>query len=267
MVYKNPAHAAESLIDEYCFTSPQDLNIEELAFAEQLVVKDSPSENFYGRLMHNKDSGIITIGSKVRESGARSFTIAHELGHFLLERNFSGKSAVGFGLGFSTCIANDVMSFKTSKLREDKANEFAAELLMYKPWFCDYVRKRDINIELIKELAEYFKVSLTAAAIRYTELGRFPTAVIYSRNGAVQWHFPSPYFPVKYIPKGYTVKKEAGAYDAFNNNEVQMKPDMVPAQAWYAGDFNCTRDLYLWEQNVVMRNYDAVITLLWEVKL
>ncbi len=151
---------------------------------------------------------------------------------------------------------------------------------MYKPWFADFVKKRNIDAGLIKELANYFKVSLTAAAIRYAEIGKYPITVICSKNGAVQWHYPSLHFPVKYIPKGYNVRKESGAYDYFTGlrerqtgneiqtdlsrrNGVETEYDMVPAHTWFSEDFKCPRDLYLYEQNIVMKSYESVLTLLW----
>lgn len=151
-----------------------------------------------------------------------------------------------------------------NKRREDDANLFAAELLMYRPWFTDFTKNREINFELIKEIAEYFNVSLTAAAIRYANIGKYPVAVILSRDGKKAWSYISDYFPLKWIEKGYRVRNESATHYYFNNKETPANANLIPAFAWFSGDVKCRRDVYFYEQNLVMKNYNSVLTMLWE---
>ncbi|MDP2365605.1 MAG: hypothetical protein Q8M94_17790, partial [Ignavibacteria bacterium] len=143
-------------------------------------------------------------------------------------------------------------------------NEFAAELLMHRPWFNDFIIKRNINFELIKELANYFNVSLTAAALRYVNIGKYPTAVIYSKDGFVKWSTFHDYFPYKFIPIGYAVHKDSAVYDFFVGKTMQACSDLVQAKVWFPDNFKVKASTYLYEQNVAMPNYNAVLTLLWE---
>ena len=118
-------------------------------------------------------------------------------------------------------------------------------------------------MDLIKDIANYFGVSLTSAAIRYAEIGKYPVAVILSKDGKVQWSSCNEYFPLKFIPKGYFVRKESIAYDYFEKNEVQTdvsrrngvktEYDMVPAHTWFSQDNKCPDDLYFYEHSVVMK--------------
>lgn len=252
----SPAKHAANIIDNYCLGSPEELNIEEIAFAEGLVVKESELKNFEGTINYNNKCGIITVNSRIIDTGQRKFTIAHEMGHFFNERNKPDH--------LRGCSIEDLNSFKSKKYNEDKANEFAAELLMYRPWFNDFIIKREINFELIKELANYFSVSLSAAAVRYTNIGKFPAAVIYSKAGKVVWSAFHDYFPFKFIPKGYSVNKYSAAFDFFYGKAMQTCSDLVQAKVWFAGDYKAREDVYLYEQNVAMPNYNAVLTLLWE---
>lgn len=135
---------------------------------------------------------------------------------------------------------------------------------MYKPWFQAFIRNRPISFDLIKGVSEYFNVSLTAAAMRYVFIGQYPVALILSKNGQVVWSAINEYFPFKYIPAGYKVRKESAAYDYFEGKEIQTCPDLIPAHTWFSEDYKCKRDFYLQEQNVVMYNYNCVLTLLWE---
>lgn len=267
---------AADLIKKYCVESPARLNLEEIANAEYLIVQDKELNNCLGKIHFNTEFGLITLNKNITDEGTRRFTLAHEMGHFFNEKFIikneelnrkNEKEGNRKNFNLNECSSGDILYFKSAMVKEREANGFAAELLMHKPWFGNFVKKRELDFELIKETAGHFNVSLTAAAIRYTEIGTYPAAVIMSTDGKVKWSAVSEYFPVKYIPKGYFVKKESAAFDFFNNKTVQTEADMIRAYTWFAEDYNCKEDLYLYEQNVVMKNYNSVLTLLWEVQL
>ncbi len=254
---QTPEERAKSLIEEYGILNPGKLDLEELSFAENLVVKETGSDNFMGMINYRNNFGIISISSRITEPGAKRFTLAHELGHFFNEKDFNKNS-------LHNCNAPDIHFFKTKKQLENEANKFAGELLLYKPWFGEYINKRKINMELIKDISGYFDVSLTSAAIRYASIGKYPAAVILSSNGKVKWSCINEYFPFKWIPNGYKVREESAAYDYFAGNEVQTCEDLMPAHVWFSDDRKVDKSTYLYEQNFVMNNYKSVLTLLWE---
>lgn len=256
MKLKNPETIAAELIDTYCIPSPDKLNIEEIAWAENLVIKEIPLRNYMGMINFNNKLGLITINSELTEPGQRKFTLAHEMGHFFNEKDLPSH--------LKGCTSDDLSNFKSNKRNENDANQFAAELLMYRPWFNDFISKRDINIDLIKEVANYFQVSLTAAAIRYATIGKFPVAVIFSKSGKVKWTAYHDYFPFRYIPNGFTVPKESAAFDFFKGDTMQTCSDLVPAKSWFTKDYKVKATTYLYEQNVAMPNYNSVLTLLWQ---
>ena len=179
------------------------------------------------------------------------------MGHFFNERGLKN-------LQTYRCTADDLFSFKVNKRREDDANRFSTELIMHKPWYSQFIMGRDINFGLIKEVAAYFRVSLTAAAIRYAHIGQHPVAVILSRDGKTAWSCISDSFPLKWIPKGYPVKKESVAYPFFSGKEIQSAPGLMPAWVWFSEDVRCRRDMILYEENVPMKHYHSVLTMLWK---
>jgi len=258
---------AEKLIKNYFITSPKELNLEEIANAENLIVEEETLNSHLGRITYGDGYGLIKISTAIESTGAKRFTLAHEMGHFYNEKlRMKNLSNPLTDYKLMECSESDILSFKSVRQKENEANEFAAELLMYKPWFSEYIKDREISMDLIKEIAEYFNVSLTAAAIRYSEIGKYPVSVISSKDGKVKWSAVSEYFPIRFIPKGYLIRKESIAYDYFNNNEVQSKYDMVPAHTWFSEDYKCPEDMYFYEHSVVMKNYNSVLTLLWEYK-
>jgi Zn-dependent peptidase ImmA (M78 family) len=252
MSITEPQQKAVELIEKYCIDSPARLDLEEIANAEYLIVEETDTDNYLGKINFNQDFGLVSISKAIAETGAKRFTLAHELGHFINERE---KRFLKHSCSFIDIYGR--------KVHENNANIFAAELLMHRPWFNKIILNRPVNMELIKEIAEHLGVSLTAAAFRYTEIGQYPAAVIMSREGKVAWSSINEYFPYKWIPKNYIVRNDSSAYDFFNGNEVQTCDDLVPAHTWFSEDKNCNATDYLYEQNIVMKNYNSVLTLLW----
>jgi len=267
-----PEKKAVELIEKYCIDSPSRLNLEEIANAESLIVEEIDTNAYLGNINFNEHYGLISISRSIVEPGAKRFTLAHELGHYCNEKlNLAYRQAGIKNYKLMQCKPDDIYSYNVKKVSENNANIFAAELLMFRPWFNKIILNRPVNMDLIKETAEQLGVSLTAAAYRYAETGQYPVAVIMSRDGKVEWTYINEYFPYKWIPKGYIVRKESSAYDFFTAlkknqpiTEIQTCDDLVPAHTWFSEDFKCPKDVYLKEQNVAMPNYGAVLTLLWE---
>lgn len=103
---------------------------------------------------------IIRINSDGRSERRQRFTLAHELGHFLLGH-------------CSICEPQHVHGFSTSP-EERAANEFAAALLMPAVHFREDARHAHPRMDELSELADLYGVSRSAAAlrfVRYTEDG------------------------------------------------------------------------------------------------
>lgn len=252
----SPEEKAKSIIEEFNYQSPQDVDPEQIAWSNFLAVEFKDMSSHIGRIKFDNECGVVSINRRLKEPGQKRFTLAHELGHFFNESGSVLKSI--------SCTPKDINSGKFTSTFEQKANLFASELLMYKPWFSDFVKNKKINMNVISEIAGYFGVSLSAAALRYVYHGKYPIAVILSRNGMVEWSAISPHFPLRWIPKGYKVRKESNAYEFFNGGKTEEWEDLIPAHAWFSDDYKCPKDLYIFEQCTVMKNYNAVMTLLWE---
>jgi Zn-dependent peptidase ImmA (M78 family) len=102
------------------------------------------------------------------------FTLAHELAHYVLHKNYLQDSSfpgfVDFGSldNASALLRPDTMPTELESLqREREANTFAAEILMPE----DKVREfYDLNGD-IKDTANAFQVSVAAMAVRLEKLG------------------------------------------------------------------------------------------------
>jgi len=96
---------------------------------------------------------------------------------------------------------------------------------MREEWFTDFTKTHKLNMELLKDTAEYFKVSLTAAVIRYAEIGNTPIVVILSKKGYVYDSRINPDFPFQYVSKGFRVNHRSNAYDFYQGRELKTEPD------------------------------------------
>ncbi len=113
-----------------------------------------------------------TIGYNPQESIVRKrFTIAHELGHFLLHGNIN--EVLFVDKNFKVHFRDQASS--TGELRKEReANAFAAAILMPREMLIETINQYGLDLtdeNAIKELAKKFKVSSTAMTFRISNLG------------------------------------------------------------------------------------------------
>lgn len=153
---------------------------------------------------HGYEGALITdaeksIGSILFNSESpyqrRRFTIAHELGHFLIPSHTLPDE------GKFLCSRDDmnVLSMKESDRRkrmEAEANRFAALILMPPTHFRkDVERQRDADINQIIKLAERYKTSKEATARWYVQFRRESCAIIVGHRNKVLRHYKKVGFP------------------------------------------------------------------------
>lgn len=158
-----------------CGIMPPPTPVEEIAVTKGIkVVRTAGDWNESGFLL--RENGQALIGINSRNSARRQrFTIAHELGHWLLHK---GKPLI---VDQSVMInKRDDISSQASSTEEIEANQFAASLLMPAPLveaeiavcMASEMRSRE---ELISALARTFDVSTDAMGWRLINLGILST--------------------------------------------------------------------------------------------
>jgi Zn-dependent peptidase ImmA (M78 family)/transcriptional regulator with XRE-family HTH domain len=109
------------------------------------------------------DDGVVCIGVNEAHPYVRQrFTIAHELGHLIYAENRD------LFLDFTEAEAAAWAEDSRHRLHEMKANQFAADLLMPRPWIRDDVRLRGLDVTF---LAKRYEVSEQAVWFRLLALG------------------------------------------------------------------------------------------------
>ena len=160
------------------------LPVEPIRVAEHLgiqVTARPPSmKGASGWLVRVGEEFAIVYATYIDSIGFQHFSIAHEIGHYMLDghpehvfRNGNEHSShAGFG-------ASDEI--------EREADYFAACLLMPKKMCKPLINARQDGMAAVINLAENCKTSLTAAALRYAEIGDLPIGVVQCFSGKVEF--------------------------------------------------------------------------------
>jgi hypothetical protein len=152
-----------------------------------------------GMLSRRKTKGdwCISYDESVTSPGRINFTLAHELGHYLLHRTLRERFSCGQGDVLSS-------SHSSEKQIEREANIFASYLLMPANDFRAFVGRNPVNLELLSACAARYGTSLIAAALKYIELTEDAALLVMSTDGFVCWSVPSRLARLarSYLPPG-----------------------------------------------------------------
>jgi hypothetical protein len=231
--------------------------VREIAAALRLDVREVGADGFEGALIRARDIplGVIVLRETIREAGRKNFTIAHEIGHFVLPGHDHASVA---------CTASDVGNWESSsggRKFEREADEFAAELLMPAQLVEILSRGASPSLEVVEKIAREFGASLSAAAWRYCDLAAKNCAIVWSTEGAIRWVKRAPGFPF-FLPKGLPVAEGTFAAACFAGEKVPSRPRTVPAHLWTSST-NAGSSFRMLEQSKALPSYRSVISLLW----
>lgn len=167
---------------------PIPVPIEDLA--RQLDIEDIeplPTDGFVGGLLTDQDRsrGIILVQEGLYRP-RRRFTVAHELGHFLIPTHVPDQP------GRFLCSSSDLsrLPIKEQDRRarmEAEANRFASFILIPPPIFrASLAKLRDPSLEHILVLHEQYGVSKEAMCRAYVTYHEEPVAIVHVLDGKVQ---------------------------------------------------------------------------------
>jgi Zn-dependent peptidase ImmA (M78 family) len=211
-----------------------------------------PAESYDGALLRIRDAqrGCIVINSRIREESRKRFTLAHEIGHFVLP----GQQEVS-----APCKQQRIENWDADLYRPElEANRFAAEILMPRGLMAEFVQSEP-SLESIRSIAQLCGTSLTASAVRLITLTPHRAAVVWSQNQKILWSKLSEGF-VRWIRKG-EVRENSFAAQCYRKQSVPEQLAPVPASAWLY-EKGLHEGAQIWEQSVDLKNYGAVLSLL-----
>jgi len=226
------------------------LRLEDVAQHLGIEIREIRAETFDGALLRIRGTSraMIVLNRAISEPGRRRFTLAHEIGHFVLPDQQEltspcGPTVIGSWAGLAPA--------------ERDANRFAADILIPRRLFLGISGKRP-TLTLAKDIAARFGTSLTAAACRLAELTPERVAVVMSRAGASKWYRPSNDFSQKV--RLAALDDGTLAYGLFLGNDGATQGE-VPADAWLFAE-NLRSDAKIWEESIPLPAYDSVLSLI-----
>lgn len=225
MASSNPARRAESLIAELGIASAQDIDIEAIAF-------DSGVEVLY-EMLDGCEATLVGVGSNaiatVRPSSSRGrerFSVAHEVGHWMLHR---GKSF--------QCRVDDIVQNYSANLRfEKEADEFASHLLMPTSIFRPAIKAANRpGLNDLQGIADQFDVSLQAVSIRLATLDTLPVIVACYNKAGLKWSIKASHIPKRWWLRSQ-LDDDSFAYDVLYDGKLCHRLGKQPAETWFTND-------------------------------
>lgn len=242
----------EGLWREMGIQSADDVDIEVMAYFCGARVKYRELTNCAARIVGKDSKAIITVDQGASVARQR-FSIAHELGHWAQDR---GQVSV-------SCRSTDMTPFKLNDYKQDReaaANRFAVELLMPAYLFKETARGMPATMASASTLAQNFRVSLTAAAIRLVELGSFPAIVVCSNERGYRWSWRHPEIPL-WIRVNRQISRSSVAHSLRSDTSIAPPgPVTVDADEWV----NHPRvEDYVVVEDSVRVGKGAILSMVW----
>jgi hypothetical protein len=239
--------SASKLIERYGISSAAHIRLKDIAYDLGVGVVEGPLEGAAASLVRTGKRATIRVSIHETYQYRKRFSIAHELGHFVLNH----------GLPLRLVCSDRDMTEWHRPGQEREANAFAAELILPRVLVerrCDVA---EVTLNPVRQISEEFRASLTASAIRFVRFCPEMCAVVFSREGRVKWCFRSrDWWP--FIRRD-ALDRRTLASDFFAGKSLADEPEEVVADAWLDG--RGPRELV--EHSIAFRNLHAVLTLLW----
>lgn len=251
------ANLANYVAEKFVKTAPPDLTA--LCRDLGLRIREVPAKGFDGALIRSKaaQKGIVAVKASIFEKSRKRFTIAHEIGHFIIPHHRD--------LG-NICEDRKIESFDSHlNQAEIEANEFAAELLLPSALLRKRFNLSEFSLPQISAVAADFGTSLTATTRSFLTLTDLPCAMVWSVTNSARWFVRSDSFRF-FLPLAELPANGSFAARIFRGESAPAELAPVRADAWLDRQ-DAEHVTTLLEHSVSLPNYSAVLTLLWAYKV
>ena len=241
---------AREIASQYGF-NPKDIPLKLLAWhVYKAVIEEKATKSCAARVARGKRASVIAV-QRSSNIGRKRFSIAHETGHIALHPTINQ---------LALCSSADIFSYNKARPQEREANYFATELLMPESLFGPLCEEYDPTLELIREVSDDFKVSITAAACRVVELTSEPCAIVKSEGQVIKWCFKSRTFR-HHLRSGRLDGASHAVRLKSDNLGGMLESAEIPASCWLARPGQCCE--FFWEESMNLGRYGR-LTLIWD---
>lgn len=244
---------------------PLAVPLEELCKALDIeTIQETDSRSYEAALVTDavKSAGHVLL-SRHSPSHRKRFSLAHELGHFLIDAHRPREGApMECSLG-DLFLLNPRDRDRRRRRIESEANRFAAHLLMPPKRIREFVGREGASLETLVAMASAFEVSKEAMARAFVDAHREPAAVVVARHGQVERCYRGEDFPYLPLSKGDAIPVNTISAD---QPEVGVFSDAeeIEADEWLA-EREAQRVLLMTEQVLGQANGYSLTLLLAEL--
>jgi len=209
----------------------------------------------YGVKKNEQLEWTLIYNSAIEVPGRIRFTIAHELGHYILHRK---------GRNSFECSESDMLRWESTEMQmESEADVFASYLLMPIDDFRRKIGSEAVVLNVLAECAKRYGVSLTAAVLKWLEFTTQRAVLVMSRDGYILLSRSS-----QSAFKSGAFFKTKGRVTSIPKNSLAASPDILvpehqgielPAITWFSQE---PKDMSLREMKIVSDRYDQTMSLL-----
>jgi hypothetical protein len=235
------------------FKVPPAVDLYDLAQKLELEIVEVDLKSFDGALLRSRTgvSGRILVRSGIREVSRKRFTIAHEIGHYILH-----------GDQQNSCSPRVIEGWKEGQpLPEREADTFASELLLPTADVTQHVNRRWPAMQVVSDIADHYGASMMAAGRKFCDVASQPCALVWSSQRVIRWFHPSPSF-VNYIEPGASLGFDSLALAAYEGRTLTDQMEEVPAEAWIKSSW-LKEGAVVSEQSIFMPSYEGCLSLIW----
>ncbi len=256
---------AEWIVDEY-FAPDELIRPEVIAEAEGFTHSLGNYNNDFKGLIHYLNGGFhvyldTTFGNTLNDTVIR-YSFAHELGHYFINEHRSELLAMGL-LGSTNGAA-----MLSGGLFEKEAEFFASCLLMPRTRFLTEIAEQPFSTWLIHQLCKKFKVSQTAALMRYMALGDEQIAVIFNHtDGRHDYKIQSPHFPhynLKLDENGKIPAASVAGRYCYNGDDDFKTNNLLAADVWFNPKTKEDALRVYREECLLQKNLNRIVSVVYE---
>lgn len=213
---------AEDLLKKYGITSPNEIDLEAIAYCEGVKIKYKQLDGCEARLVGYRNRAVATITTDVSPRRQR-FSLGHELGHWHYHR----------GRSFECRVNDDGEPLSSKKTEEKQADMYAADLLM--PTYLFFPLASAIKrpcFDNIEALSDQFNSSLIATSIRYIDANTIPAILVCHGQQGRKWFKRSKDVPERWFPNDQ-LDADSFAMDVLYKGDIQRHPNKIGANSWF----------------------------------
>lgn len=214
---------AESLLQSLGVTSPEEIDVEAIAWHVGAKVKYRPLSSCEARILGHGDRAIICV-DEGKSAERRKFSVCHELGHWHHHR---GRCLA--------CRSDEIGNRARGNALDPErvADGYAADLLLPRYLIAPMAAQvSKWSLARIRELAAPFGASTTATAIRLIEMDAIPGLLVSHRPKGRRWFARAP-SAERWFPQDQLDPDSQALRMLFGSDPELRVPSVIGADAWF----------------------------------